>query len=808
MSRPNFIPEIPLNWDTCPIYAKGVLLPKSDSNDPDTFAEGKSPYGKAWKHSLTVEDSALMIEREPETYKAIGVFTGQKSDGLVIFDVDRNLSAIKKKWGKDLDLAPRIVSPKKNAAKYLFIVPEDIRLEVSSLSHTAAGHEGWEVLWGGQGVIAGEYYTGEGEYKLEGDLTKVPTAPEWLLSRMKEQYKSKHKTVDIKYVDNRWSKRTREEKIAIISSCLSVIAYMGPDQADYWWEIGAMINNELPDEDGLALWREWSKNDPDYAYAWDNGKDPCAARWYASWRNDGTTLNMGSLIRLADKKDPIRKRLEENGLKKLVEEIELIPLRFKEEIPSGTDIIKSYEEIDKSPENENPAIRDQALHKLAIESKRKNAAEIERLIDAHEMYIRTDGQKPKGPEELDDTPFEYLIPGLLPKPWTLLLHADGGTGKTAMCQTIAKHIGHGKPFNVYGGLVNVPVGKILWLNGDQNERILRRQLNLVGCVNNVKVVTEWDMQWYARFKSMQKKSKYDLVVIDSLDGCNDSNPYEENRREFALPIKKLVRRNGQDFPACSIIIIHHNTKEGKFRGTSAIKNAVDETWNMRKLDAREAAELSIGPMSRLITVEKSREDREGNRMVFTLLPDYTYSINPAPTPADAVIVDTPNKHTLDILKLMRKEQQAWSIKELVMHDGVGGAHRKRAIAYSLSKLADQKLIEEVDAPNKEKVGGRPSKYFKAVGKDVPKFFRSVARDIPDKGVLKPQTTVIGTDSINNENCKNPKIVKTPGKEGSFYKGEVFTKPIVNETHSPGTEEGFYKGVGVNRDDAAKFWEND
>ena len=49
------------------------------------------------------------------------------------------------------------------------------------------------------------------------------------------------------------------------------------------------------------------------------------------------------------------------------------------------------------------------------------------------------------PDELDDTPFEYLIPGLLPKPWTLLVHADGGTGKTAMCQTIGKHIGQGKP---------------------------------------------------------------------------------------------------------------------------------------------------------------------------------------------------------------------------------------------------------------------------------------------------------------------------------------------------------------------------
>ena len=74
--------------------------------------------------------------------------------------------------------------------------------------------------------------------------------------------------------------------------------------------------------------------------------------------------------------------------------------------------------------------------------------------------------------------------------------------------------------------------------------------------------------------------KYDLVVIDSLDGCNDSNPYEENRREYALPLKSLrgamVRIWGRT------IIVIHNNRNGSFRGTSAIRAAVDETWNMQK----------------------------------------------------------------------------------------------------------------------------------------------------------------------------------------------------------------------------------
>ena len=76
-----------------------------------------------------------------------------------------------------------------------------------------------------------------------------------------------------------------------------------------------------------------------YKYAWENEADPCSDRWYQAWRHDGTKLNMGNLINLADGTDPARKRLKENGLDKLVEEVSAIPLRFKEEIPDGKDVI-------------------------------------------------------------------------------------------------------------------------------------------------------------------------------------------------------------------------------------------------------------------------------------------------------------------------------------------------------------------------------------------------------------------------------------------------------------------------------------
>ena len=278
------------------------------------------------------------------------------------------------------------------------------------------------------------------------------------------------------------------------------------------------------------------------------------------------------------------------------------------------------------------------------------------------------------------------------------------------------------------------------------------------------------------------------------------------RREYALTIKKLVRRNGQDFPACSIIIIHHNTKEGKFRGTTAIKNAVDETWNMRKLSMNDAAEMGLTANSRLVNVEKSREDREGQRMIFTLKPDYTYDISPAPA-NDEARLDTPNKHTLDILSLMRRDSKPWCVKELVEHDTVGGMHRKRAIIYSLNKLEDQKLIEAVDVPKSKSRGGRPSKFYKAVGEQLPRSFSSLPRDIPRNDVYKPNNVDTGTDLNNNENCKNPSIVKTPDDEVGLYKEEVNTKPIVVENSSSGTDKGLYTDSSGYIEENQKFWEN-
>ena len=97
---PAFVRSLPAAWATCPIYGKGVKLPSGKE------ACGKSPLGKTHHEDWSPAETALHIERHPREFKAVGVFTGPRSNGLVILDIDANLAQLKKRWGCLLYTSP------------------------------------------------------------------------------------------------------------------------------------------------------------------------------------------------------------------------------------------------------------------------------------------------------------------------------------------------------------------------------------------------------------------------------------------------------------------------------------------------------------------------------------------------------------------------------------------------------------------------------------------------------------------------------------------------------------------------------
>ena len=146
-----FVRSLPVGPAYAAIYKQGVVFGKNE-----LVSTGKVPHEKSHHQKFNPEDVALLLEKEPDKFQAIGLFTGIRSDGIVILDVDANLSGLSEKWGNTITSAPKVVSTKKNAAKYVFRVPADQRALAKGTTLSQNGM-GYEILWGMQGVIAGAY---------------------------------------------------------------------------------------------------------------------------------------------------------------------------------------------------------------------------------------------------------------------------------------------------------------------------------------------------------------------------------------------------------------------------------------------------------------------------------------------------------------------------------------------------------------------------------------------------------------------------------------------------------------------------
>ena len=242
-------------------------------------ATGKNPLEVAFDRNLNKDDALHYLEKNTESLGAVGLFTGRKGQGIVILDVDANLAGLKKTKFKDtLKGAPVVTSTKRNAAKYIFTIPEELWGDVSGFGHSEEHNQGYEVLWGPQGVIQGAYPGSKdgkyppGRYEFEGDPEDVPVAPAWLIAEMKAAKKPET------WIKNRTaldlSDRTLDEVAAIVAECLSVIEQRGQGQREHWFKIGCAINSVLPNDVGLELWSNWSRQDADFAHEWERS-NPC-----------------------------------------------------------------------------------------------------------------------------------------------------------------------------------------------------------------------------------------------------------------------------------------------------------------------------------------------------------------------------------------------------------------------------------------------------------------------------------------------------------------------------------------------------
>jgi hypothetical protein len=712
-----FVRQLPVGPAYAPIYAKGQVFGKHQD-----VSSGKAPYEKAHHAKLSPSDVALLIEQRPEVFRAVGLFTGIRSDGLVILDVDANLAALRKRWGDTLQGAPVVESTKKNAAKFVFRVPEEQRSKVKGISGKVTG-AGYEVLWGMQGVIGGEYPGSSdgsapgGFYRVvSGSFDEIPVAPDWLLAEMRAA-KEAEAPVGGGFVKNRkgldFSGRTEDEVVELVRDCLAVLPHLGRGTEDFWWSVGAMVAEALPNEKGLVLWSAWSAEDPAFERDWESG-NPCEAKWEHILGRVGRANNkgLGSLIFLADEYDPGRERFQESSRKTLgeveaekVQKIRQVHLDYEEVIQRA----KELQNLD------NPAEMAHRMNALALEAGYRDAGGLERLLISQMQYEQQEDEIPMESLLSKELNFEYLIPDLLPCPGTVMIHGAGGDGKSVSAWTLAKHVARGLPFQVRGDLVPVERGSVLILNGDQSEVQVQQQMRDLEFEpgDPVTVVMGWDLNWYYRFVKLIEKHRPKLVIIDSITGCSRGSAFDENKKEFAGPIYWLSNNNGRLFPGCTILLVHHANKTGGFRGSTAIRDAVDEVWSLRRPD--KALLERVGANARLITVEKSRAGRDGSKLLMKLESDLTFSL------ADYVELDADSASPASVVdrvlqRLRSAHPRALTRSDLASDPLCGGS--VAAIRKALQRLVSRGLVVAEEAPRSRASGSAPNKYLAVLSRDM------------------------------------------------------------------------------------------
>ncbi len=687
MKLVEFVKSLPADWVLAPIYRKGAVMHSGRK------ATGKNPLEVSFDKDLGPHDAALRLEKNPKL-DACGLFTGLKGRGIVILDVDANLAALKRKWGESLNGAPVITSTRKGAAKFLFRVPEELWHEVAGFAHSDEHRDGYEVLWGRQGLVYGVYPGSKcgkypaGEYSFEGDPNSVPEAPEWLLAEMRAA------KVPSTWIKNRTaldlSDRTEDEVIAIIEDCLKVVTGRGANSRDFWVRIGMAIHSALPNEKGLELWSDWSQKDCDYADEWERG-NPCEEPWNSFKPG---RVGLGSLIWIADQVDPERRRFSETTRKNLETAEARVVQEFRTAVLSHAEVIKQAKEI---LELDNPSEINHRMNGLAIAAGYRERSAVEALLLSQLEYERKESMtswKELTKKELGKT---FLIPEVLPHPSVVLLYGAGGDGKSMTAWTLAKHVACGLPFVVRGKLMPVKQGPVLLLNGDQPECQIQEQLNEIDMPEDAPVFIQgnWQLKRFNEFCQLIDKVRPALVVIDSLIGCSSGDAFDENKSEFASPLYWLTKNNGVMFPATTIIVIHHANKTGGFRGTSAIRDGVDETWALKRPDG---GINSLPANCRLINIEKSRAGRGGTSLLMQMEADLTFSVSDYMPEVDEAKTTPDGMVDRVLMRIRTIYPRTVTKQELVSDSLVGG--KVEAIKKSLQRLEKRGLIVSVIEPGR------------------------------------------------------------------------------------------------------------
>lgn len=198
---------------------------------------------------------------------------------------------------------------------------------------------------------------------------------------------------------------------------------------------------------------------------------------------------------------------------------------------------------------------------------------------------------------------EWLLHGFLPKGVVIALHAKGGVGKTRLTYDMLHTLLTGGSWN---GFPTTGPRRAIVIQTDESAGDMLDALRKRGfdeSLDNIRYKTRWTFEHIPQLRKEIEEFKPEVIVMDSITSMSRHSLFSENDVQYARPILKL-KDLAQMF-GCSIILIHHSSKAGEARGTSAIFNSVSEVWKLE----RDPGDRLTDSTKRLLTIEKSRSRR-------------------------------------------------------------------------------------------------------------------------------------------------------------------------------------------------------
>lgn len=649
---------------------------------------GKETYVEEWTTKPLTRERLIETYKTNFAYRGLGVCTGEFSGGLIALDIDGERADARFRgvsgdeydtFGQERTMA--WTSGKPGRRQLLYRVPASVIPELRHVktvilregdgewhlgqgdtnrgaggAKTASGDKPYEEVVlrfnACQSVVPGSPHPDGGRYRwLNYNDGQVPLAPAWVMEVLRQFRKpvqwlsdADQKALDAELGETAIPSRQirgwffKDEVQRLLMPRLDELVFRHETFDKYGWKTREGSN---PQRMSGCPWHG-GQSGTSFQYSLSSGCWDCKACGIG-----GDVLDFVHKIRSDDMHAT---RPQGPDLEVYVAEIatalgfdypacaKAVEVTTKEAPLRRMSSVEFHEELGRIYDAErNPAVRMDRMALLAAETgRRMSGKDCESALGEY-RYKKAADEQNRANAWFDEVEAQhFIIPNFLVRPGQVILHAEGGVGKTSACLGLAKAIGTGTPMKVRGIEVPVVQGPVLWVQSDQTLAKLKRDLQ----DNDIDPVRKdrwfhlrrgFQINHMREFAGWVREIKPALVVVDSIGSCSSRMQVKEIEAAFATPLYWYNEANGSPaedgFPACTIIWIHHDNANGQVRGNRYLVNAVDEQWHLRRLTDEEKdkiREKGESPSAvRLIQIKKSRAGREGD--LFKVIRDENFA---------------------------------------------------------------------------------------------------------------------------------------------------------------------------------------